>query len=254
MYLFIFIIIVFAAIAFVVFKKPNERQNSNSVGTQQQPMHFDLLDDNGNPIKNIPEKLMDLNKTTVADRQRVYKRGFQKQLQFDKLQRRAEASGDIATLEAIRLGTYNGPLPALKEDTPILSMASSNGNPNAPVQKLKYFCIKDKGYHVTVWPNDVSQFDIVEFNIAGMSHRDNIDDYLGEFKGTLEAEPNNSYDANAIKVLAADGHHVGYVPKDMTDEIRDNSTLPCQCFCYIGENDGVYFSDCYILRPNVSPK
>lgn len=125
---------------------------------------------------------------------------------------------------------------------------------DAPVQELEYFCIKDKGYHVTVWPNDVSQFDIVEFNIAGMSHRDNIDDYLGEFKGTLEAEPTNAYDPNAIKVLAADGHHVGYVPKDMTGEIRDNATLPCQCFCYIGENDGVYFSDCYILRPNVSPK
>jgi len=248
MYLFIFIIIVFAVIAFVVFRKPNERQNSNSVGTQQQPMHFDLFDDNGNPIKNIPEKLMDLNKTTVADRQRVYKRGFQKQLQFDELQRRAEASGDIATLEAIRLGTYNGPLPALKEDTPILSMASSNGNPNAPVQKLKYFCIKDKGYHVSVWPKEqgIQGLDYIEFNIAGMSHRDNIDDYLGEFKGTLEAEPTNVYDPNAIKVLAPDGHHLGYVPKDMTSEIRNNSTLPCQCFCYIGENDGVYFSDCYI--------
>ena len=243
MYLFIFIIIVFAAIAFVAFqnKKPNEQQ-------KQQHMHFDLLDDNGNPIKNIPEKLMDLNKTTVADRQRVYKRGFQKQLQFDELQRRAEASGDVATLEAIRLGTYNGPLPALKEDTPILSMASSNGNPNAPVQKLKYFCIKDKGYHVTVLPNDVSQFDIIEFNIAGMSHRDNIDDYLGEFKGTLEAEPTNAYDPNAIKVLTPDGHHVGYVPADITKEIRNNAQLPCPCFMYIGENDGTYFSDCYILR------
>lgn len=79
MYLFIFIIIVFAVIAFVVFSKPDERQNSNSVGTQQQPMHFDLLDDNGDTIKNIPEKLMDLTTTTVAHRQRVYKRSFQKQ-------------------------------------------------------------------------------------------------------------------------------------------------------------------------------
>jgi hypothetical protein len=189
MYIFIFIIIVFAAIAFVVFRKPNERQNSNSAGTQQQPMHFDLLDDNGNTIKN-----------------------------------------------------------------PQMKVVVGSGNPDAPVQKLQYFCIKDKGYHVTVWPKDYDQFDIVEFNIAGISHRYNIDDYLGEFKGTLEAEPMNAYDSNAIKVLAADGHHVGYVPKDMTDEIRHNATLPCQCFCYIGENDGVYFSDCYILRQDVSPK
>ena len=122
------------------------------------------------------------------------------------------------------------------------------------VQRLQYFCIKDKGYHVTVWPKDYNHFDMVRFNIAGIEYRDSIDEYLGESVGVLEAEPTNPYDPNAIKVLAADGHHVGYVPKDMTSEIRDNATLPCQCFCYIGENDGVYFSDCYILRPNVSPK
>lgn len=189
MYLFIFIIIVFAAIAFIVFGNSNERQNSNSVGTQQQPMHFDLLDDNGDTIKK-----------------------------------------------------------------PQVKVVVGDGKSDAPVQELKYFCIKDKGYHTSVWPKDYDQFDIVEFNIAGISHRDNIDDYLGECVGTLEPEPTNEYDPNAIKVLAPDGHHVGYVPKDMTSEIRDNATLPCQCFCYIGENDGVYFSDCYILRPDVSPQ
>ena len=130
--------------------------------------------------------------------------------------------------------------------TPIIKIIIGGGDSDAPVQELQYFCVKDKGYHVSVWPKDYSQFDIVEFNIASMSHRDNIDDYLGEFKGTLEAEPTNEYDPNAIQVLAVDGHHVGYVPADMTSEIRDNATLPCQCFCYIGENDGVYFSDCYI--------
>lgn len=142
-----------------------------------------------------------------------------------------------------------------KEDTPISVMSQpkvkvifGSDDSDAPVQELEYFCIKDKGYHVTIWPKDVIQFDIVEFNIAGMSHRDNIDNYLGEFKGTLEAEPSNTYDPNAIKVLAHDGHHVGYVPKDMTAEIRKESTLPCSCFCYIGENDGAYFSCCYILR------
>lgn len=118
---------------------------------------------------------------------------------------------------------------------------------DAPVQNLQYFSIKDKGYHVSVWPKDHSQFDIVEFNIAGLSYRDNIDNYLGEFIGTLEAEPTNAYDPNAIKVLAADGHHVGYVQKDMTAEVRNNFTLPCSCYCYIGNNNGTYYSDCYIL-------
>ena len=131
---------------------------------------------------------------------------------------------------------------------PITTVPSDSvaGNPNTPVQHLKYFCIKDKGYHFTVWPKDYDQFYIVDFNIAGMSYSENIHDYLGEFKGTLKAEPTNAYDPNAIKVLAYDGHHLGYVPADMTSEIRNNATLPCQCFCYIGENDGVYFSDCYI--------
>ena len=121
------------------------------------------------------------------------------------------------------------------------------GESDAPVQKLQYFCIKDKGYHVSVWPNDHYQPDIIEFDIAGMSYRENIDDYFGEFKGTLEAEPTNTYDPNAIKILAPDGHHVGYVPKDMTTEVRRFATLPCTCYFYIGENDGIYFSDCYII-------
>lgn len=123
-----------------------------------------------------------------------------------------------------------------------------NGTSNAPVKELKYFCIKDKGYHVTVWPKDYDQFDVVEFSIAGISHRDNIDHYLGEFVGILQPEPDNQYDANAIKVLASDGHHVGYAPKDMTAEVRKVANLPCPCFCYIGTNDGTYFTDCYIVR------
>lgn len=189
MSLLILFIIAISLLVYAVKVSRRNKEESEKQQTAETPTHFDLIDDNGEPIKK-----------------------------------------------------------------PKVKVVIGGGDSDAPVQELEYFCIKDKGYHVTVWPNDVSQFDIVEFNIAGMSHRDNIDDYLGEFKGTLEAEPTNAYDRNAIKVLAADGHHVGYVPKDMTDEIRDNATLPCPCFCYIGENDGVYFSDCYILRPDVSPK
>jgi hypothetical protein len=188
-----FVIIFVVAVAFYIYYLSHgnysEQTSSEQPTAASQPRHFELLDDNGDPI-----------------------------------------------------------------GAPKMEIVIGGGDSNAPVQELQYFCIKDKGYHVSVWPKDYSQFDIVEFNIAGMSHRDNIDDYLGECVGTLEPEPTNEYDPNAIRVLAADGHHVGYVPKDMTDEIRDNVTLPCQCFCYIGENDGVYFSDCYILRPNVSPK
>ena len=178
------IIIILAAAAFILYKSMKQKEKEPAA-TNQQPMHFDLLDDNGDPIK---------------------------------------------------------------ESKPQVKVVIGGGNSDAPVQELQYFCIKDKGYHVSVWPKDQNQFDIIDFSIAGMSHRDNIDDYLGEFKGTLEAEPTNPYDANAIKVLAPDGHHVGYVPKDITAEIRNETNLPCSCFCYIGYKEGTYFSDCYILR------
>lgn len=129
-------------------------------------------------------------------------------------------------------------------------LLDENGNTlNEPVvQELQYFCIKDKGYHVSVWPKDagMQHLDYIDFPIAGMSYRGNLDDYLGEHVGTLEPEPTNPYDANAIKILAEDGHHVGYVPKDMTAEVRKSATLPSTCYFYIGENDGTYFSECYI--------
>ena len=122
------------------------------------------------------------------------------------------------------------------------------------IKEFRYFCIKDKGYHVSVWPKDYDQFDVVEFNIAGVTYREGIDKYIGEFVGVLVAEPDNPYDANAIMVLASDHHHVGYVPKDMTADVRKAATLPCPCFCYIGKNDETYFTDCYVVLPNVSPK
>ena len=194
MYLFFFIIIAIAAIIYFVYssKKLDDSQKPAPTQQQSQPMHFDLLDDDGNPIKE------------------------------------------------------DAPISAASQSK--IKVVIGGCDSDSPVQELEYFCIKDKGYHVTVWPKNISQFDIVEFNIAGMSHRDNIDNYLGEFKGTLEAEPTNIYDPNAIKVLAPDGHHLGYVPANMTSEIRNEATLPCSCFCYIGCNNGTYFSDCYILR------
>ena len=164
---FLFTIIFIALGVFIVLKtnkkEPQQQQQP------QQPIHFDLLDDNGDPLPNDPV-----------------------------------------------------------------------------VQELQYFCIKDKGYHVTVWPKDNRIGEVLEFTIAGMSYRDNIDEYLGEHVGTLEAEPTNEYDPNAIKILAEDGHHVGYVPKDMTSKVRNSATLPCTCCFYIGESAGTYFSDCYI--------
>lgn len=119
---------------------------------------------------------------------------------------------------------------------------------DAKIQMLEYFCLVDHGYYVTVWPKDYNSFEVVQFYITGIEYRDNMDSYLGEFQGTLEPEPTNKYDCNAIKVLAPDGHHVGYVPKDMTAEVRKEATLPCACYFYIGNRNGTYFSKCYVIH------
>ena len=86
-------------------------------------------------------------------------------------------------------------------------LLDENGDPLPPtprqepeVKSLRYFCIKDSGYNVTVWPKDQRMGDYLEFTIAGLNHRDNSK-YLGEFTGYLEAEPTNDYDPNAIKSL-----------------------------------------------------
>ena len=137
--------------------------------------------------------------------------------------------------------------PLLKPKAPPFNIKVIVGEgSDAPVQNIKYFCIKDKGYHVSVWPKDQLVGDYLEFPIAGISHRENIGNYLGEHLGTLEEEPDNPYDANAIKILAGDGHHLGYVPMDQTQHVRNFTTLPCPCYIYIGKNDDIYFSDFYI--------
>ena len=169
----------------VLPKSDNTSEQQNEPAQQEQPTHFDLLDDNGDPIKE-----------------------------------------------------------------PKVKIVIGGGDSNATIQELQYFCIKDKGYHVSVWPKDqgFQGIDYLEFPIAGITHGEHIDEHLGEFVATLVSDPINPYDANAIKIMTDNGHRIGYVPRDTTATIRDFTTLPCQCYCFIGNNDGIYFSDCYITK------
>ena len=180
--LYFLLFIACVAVLFWIYKFDQSVGKKKQQKQSQQPMHFELLDENGDPIRN-----------------------------------------------------------------PVITVESGNGS-DAPIQELRYFCIKDKGYHTSVWPkcNGYRGLDYIEFNIAGISHYEGIDNYLGEFIATLEPEPTNLYDENAIKILAPNGQRLGYVPRDTTNAIRDITSLPCSCYCYIGENNGTYFSDCYI--------
>ena len=169
----------------VLPKSANTSEQQNEPAQQEQPAHFDLLDDNGDPYKE-----------------------------------------------------------------PKVKIVIGGGDSNAPIKELQYFCIKDKGYHVSVWPKDqgFQGIDYLEFPIAGITHGEHIDEHIGEFAATLEPDPTNPYDQNAIKLVTGEGHRVGYVPIDQTHYVRDFTTLPCQCYCFIGNNDGIYFSDCYITK------
>ena len=119
--------------------------------------------------------------------------------------------------------------------------------PKRKHSRLHYFCVKDNGYNIQVWPKDQYVPYIIEFNIAGITYGEHISEHLGEFVATLESEPSNPHDPNAIKIVTNEGHRVGYVPRDMTARIRDSISLPCSCYCYIGKNNNIYFSDCYII-------
>jgi len=147
--------------------------------------------------------------------------------------------------------------PEKKPNTPSFSVFPDEqivkDEPKKKRKTLRYFCTSDNGYgYISVWPKDQMIPDYMEFDIAGTSYRKGLLKYTGEFKGRLEEEPTNENDPKAIKILAEDGHHVGYVPKSMTDNIRDFMPLPCTCYCYLHcrREDGkyIFFGSAYITH------
>lgn len=193
----LFIIAVCLLVYAVKFSRRNKEESAKQQ-TAEQPTHFDLLDDNGDPIPSS-----------------------------DNSSRQSENVSPSVHMDV-------GP----------------DDNKEPKVRRLRYFCIKGKGYHVSVWPKDqgFQGIDYIEFQIAGITHGENIDNHLGEFVATLEPDPANPYDAQAIKILARNGDRVGYVPKDITSNVRAFTQLSCKCYCYIGKNNEMYYSCCYISK------
>ena len=66
---------------------------------------------------------------------------------------------------------------------------------------------------------------------------------IGRYKGFIDValvpEPQNEFDPNAIKVIASDRHHLGYVAAHQTDFVRSltHDTFPYRCKCDIYECD-----------------
>jgi hypothetical protein len=134
----------------------------------------------------------------------------------------AKAAGHDDDYEAIMNGTYRGPLPEPRDDGGYLSIYD----------------------------------DLRILKIAGINYRQGIIRYMGRVMSALVPEPANEFDPNAIKIVADDRHHLGYIPTNQTDFVRSltEGSFPYRCECHIyqaeDEDDGhkFFYGFVYIKR------
>ena len=75
--------------------------------------------------------------------------------------------------------------------------------------------------------------------IAGINYRTGINRYLGRVMCALVPEPDNEYDPEAVKIVAEDRHHLGYIPSEQTDFVRSmaGGEFPYRCEAHIYESE-----------------
>ena len=117
----------------------------------------------------------------------------------------ADIVGDHYAKDAINDGAYHGPLPERRSDGGWLSIYDN-------LRILK---------------------------IAGINHRKGISRYVGRVECALVPEPDNEYDPDAIKIVAEDRHHLGYIPSGQTDLVCSFSAneFPYRCTAFIDEHE-----------------
>ena len=126
--------------------------------------------------------------------------------------------GDRLTVSAIESGTYTGPLPEPRDDGGWLSIYDN-------LRILK---------------------------IAGINHRQGISRYVGRVECALVPEPDNEFDPDAIKIVAEDRHHLGYIPSGQTEMVcwLTANEFPYRCTAFIeaceDETDGHKFFVGYV--------
>lgn len=128
---------------------------------------------------------------------------------------------DDATKAALDAGTYDGPLPERRGDGGWLSIYD--------------------GLRI--------------LSIAGINHRQQVDRYTGRNTVAIVPEPKNEFDPGALKVIAEDGHHLGYVGREHQEMVRSwsHEQWPYYCECIISdahEDDGTtfYVGYLYIIK------
>lgn len=88
--------------------------------------------------------------------------------------------------------------------------------------------------------------DIYRTSVAGINFRRGIKNLAGTtFDATLVAEPTNKHDPNAIKIIAFDGRHLGYIPAEETDAVRQflSGTLPHPCRVHVDEGEEEVYNE-----------
>lgn len=98
----------------------------------------------------------------------------------------ADLAGNQTVHDAIMSNNYDGPLPERRDDGGWLSVFEN-------LRILK---------------------------IAGINRREGISRYVGRVDCALVPEPDNEFDPEAIKIVADDRHHLGYIPADQTAFVR----------------------------------
>ena len=113
--------------------------------------------------------------------------------------------GDTDTYNAVLNNTYSGPWPEPRADGGYLSLYDN-------LRILK---------------------------IAGINYRTGINRYLGRVMCALVPEPDNEYDPEAVKIVAEDRHHLGYIPSEQTDFVRSmaGGEFPYRCEAHIYESE-----------------
>ena len=130
----------------------------------------------------------------------------------------AEIVGDMLTMDSINRNDYHGPLPERRDDGGWLSIYDN-------LRILK---------------------------IAGINHRQGISRYVGRVECALVPEPENEFDPDAIKVVAEDRHHFGYIPSGQTEMVcwLTANEFPYRCTAFIeaceDETDGHKFFVGYV--------
>lgn len=140
--------------------------------------------------KKYAERMAEEERERNESKQRDFDemmRDLEQQTMLMEVYRQAKLVGDNETQADVMNGTYDGKLP----------------------QKL------DNGMWTSVYDN------LTIINIAGINYRGNLSAYVGDFNGVLVPEPKNDYDPNAIMIKCEDGKHLGYIPENLTDMVRE---------------------------------